>query len=110
MYPKQIEEYSTIISEHFKSWAIEQDADANRFSNYMKDSVCKKVFPKWLNSEDVILNESEVIECLNYAWAEYNLNSLKEKGLIDSIEDENGEEVWFPTEAGKKTVKNPENV
>lgn len=102
MYPQKVEEYCKIITDHFKSWAIEQEADPDKFSHYFNDSLCKKVFPKWLNSEDIILTENEVIECLNFAWAEYNLNSLKEKGLIDSIEDENGEEVWFPTQNGKK--------
>ena len=102
MYPQKVEEYSKTICNHFKTWAIEQEADPERFSYHFNESLCKKVFPKWLNSENIILTEIEIIECLNFAWVEYNLNSLKEKGLIDSFENENGEEVWFPTENGKK--------
>jgi len=102
MYPQKIEEYSTIVANGFKDWTIEQGSDPNKLFTYIKDSVSEKVFKKWLNSEDIILTESEAIECLNFAWTEYNLNSLKEKGLVDSIENENGEVVWFPTENGKK--------
>jgi hypothetical protein len=105
MYPQQIEDYSTLISDHFKPWAIEEGAEnPDNLISYLKDSISKKIFPKWLNSGDMIITEDELTECLKYSWAEYNLNSLKSKGMIDSIENENGEEVWFPTETGRKSM------
>jgi hypothetical protein len=109
MYPKQVEDYSTLISDHFRPWAVEQGADPDKFVEFFKESLSKKTFPKWLNGGEIILTEQDVIECLNYSWAEYNLNSLKDKGLIDSIENENGEEIWFPTEEGRK-YKQDENL
>ena len=102
MYPKQVEDYSILISDHFKQWAVEQGANPDKFVEFLKESLSKKTFPKWLNGGEIILTEQEVIECVNYSWAEYNLNYLKDQGLIDSIENENGEEIWFPTEEGRK--------
>jgi predicted transcriptional regulator len=38
------------------------------------------------------------------------LYDLKEKGLVDSYEDENTEEVFFLTEEGKKHMDNLDNI
>jgi len=31
MYPKQVEDYSTLISDHFRPWVVEQGADPDKF-------------------------------------------------------------------------------
>jgi predicted transcriptional regulator len=38
------------------------------------------------------------------------LNELKTKGLVNSYEDDNTEEMFFLTEKGKKVLKNDEKL
>ena len=58
---------------------------------------------KWINGKDLSdFNEEEFSENLNFSIIETDLLSLKEKGFLDSIDDEYGESHFFLTDKGKK--------
>jgi hypothetical protein len=72
----------------------------------------EKCFEKFIKGEDfmTILEGSDIENVLRLAAADTIVNSLKKKGLIDSIEDENGKTIEFLTAYGKKAYRemNPE--
>jgi len=54
-----------------------------------------------IDGKTVDTTEDEMLEVFNLMISSCILGSLKEKGLIDSFEDENNEELFFPTKMGK---------
>jgi Fe2+ or Zn2+ uptake regulation protein len=62
---------------------------------------CEKLTTKFINGdidEPVYCTENDLIQIIT----ETCLIELKEKGMVNSIEDENGDERFFLTEMGKK--------
>lgn len=111
MYPQQISDYAFDVSNHFRDWAIDEQIDPDKFCEIVQDEICKEVLPKWLNdSDDFELNDDELLEVIKISFTEYNLYSLQSKGLVDSIENEHGETIWFATEKGSKVItqENPD--
>jgi hypothetical protein len=104
MYPKQIKDYSISIADEFKKWSKQNNVDHDIFAEFLKKFISEKVLPRWLDNGETILDESELKECLDLAWIEYLLDSLRKKGMVDSIEDNNGEEIWFATKKGKEYI------
>jgi DNA-binding MarR family transcriptional regulator len=51
------------------------------------------------------LDEKEMMEVITRAAASSVLENLKKKGVINSVEDEDGEEHFFLTEEGKKIAE-----
>jgi len=60
------------------------------------------LLPKFLNGEDLLIDEDDVNKLFSMCIGNISIESLKEKGLIDTIEDEKGEEVIFLTKKGKE--------
>jgi predicted transcriptional regulator len=48
--------------------------------------------------------EEEFVDCCNQAVAHTLIRDLNNEGLVDSIEDENGEEVVWITEKGREVT------
>lgn len=57
-------------------------------------------------NEDKLLTEDQALEILNKTIINTNLDSLMDQGLIDGIENEDGEMVYWATDEGKKVAKN----
>jgi hypothetical protein len=74
--------------------------------------------PKWIEGkspEEYLENEDAFQRVIVKSITESVLTDLKERGMVDSIEDENGEEVFFLTPIGKGEVESmngldPENI
>lgn len=99
IYPKHIEEYADkMIKVASEDPEANKDLDMDTF----KKEICEKVLQKFLNNEDELrLSESEALDCVHYAIFQKAVKGLKEKGIVDTIEDENGEDIIFLTEKGK---------
>ena len=103
MYPQQIIDYSDDISNYFISWAETENLDPRKFCQILSYEISKRVFPKWIeDSSEFLLDESEVLDALQFAYTEYHLQSLQDQGLIDCMDNEDGETIWFPTEKGRQ--------
>jgi len=70
---------------------------------YMCDKLTEKFITGELDDEidSIIFNEKEIDTYLGAIIAQNILNSLKNKGLLYSIENENNEERFFSTPLGK---------
>lgn len=72
---------------------------------YFCDVFTEKFIKGEITDDDIIINEYEFHKYLTEIILISALQSLKENNLVDSIEDENNEEVFFLTELGKNAVK-----
>jgi hypothetical protein len=101
---KQIIEILSDIN-FFKDHEIEKTDFAEQYFN-------DKLTEKFINGEindDGVFGEEEMENFLKEIIAGSILHQLKEKGYINSYEDENTDEVFFLTEEGKEYVKNMSN-
>ena len=64
---------------------------------------------KFINGTEMIWSESEFYETINLAFAHTQIDNLKELKLIDSIENEHGEEVVWLTDMGKELIGSIKN-
>ena len=70
----------------------------------LESMLSESALVKFLGDGEVVWDEEEFLELLGMAEAQTHLNVLKGHGLIDSIEDENGKEIVWVTDMGKKLV------
>jgi hypothetical protein len=75
-------------------------------TNYLRDKLTDKFILGTLESEDDdVFTEEEYELILRELVAGSVLYELKEKGLVDSYEDEDTEEMFFLTKEGKKLLE-----
>jgi hypothetical protein len=107
--------YPSIVSEKANDFIeILKDIDFFEENEIEIDSsivnlICEKLIKKFIDgliseSDEVFdyLSEDEINSLLTEIITLSALNSLKDKGIIDSIENEYNEEMFFLTEEGKK--------
>lgn len=73
--------------------------------NRLCEELTQKFILRELDNEYGIFTEDEMETILSQIVVGTHLESLTKKGLIDSIINENGEEVFFLTETGKEEAK-----
>lgn len=72
---------------------------------YLKDKITEKYILGETELDVLSTTDEEFEQMLKEIIAGSVLTSLKEKGLVESYEDENTEEIFFLTEKGKEHVK-----
>jgi hypothetical protein len=90
----------------FKEHEIENTDFAKKYFN-------EKLTEKFINGElnnDAIFSEEEMEICLKEIITGSILYQLKEKGYINSYEDDNTEEIFFLTEDGREFIKNMKDL
>jgi len=79
-------------------------------TSFAKELLCEKLTEKFIEVgseiEGEVFSEKEFEEILKQIIVGTLLNELKNKGYINSYEDENTEETFFLTEDGKEMLKN----
>lgn len=95
-----------VESEFFADYEIQSTDFAKK---YLQDKLTEKfILGELENDEDEFLgvfNDDEFDVVLREIVAGSVLYELKEKGLVDSYEDDSTEEMFFLTEEGKKHMK-----
>lgn len=95
-----------VESEFFADYEIQSTEFAKK---YLLDKLTEKfILGELENDEDEFLgvfNDDEFDVVLREIVAGSVLYELKEKGLVDSYEDDSTEEMFFLTEEGKKHMK-----
>ena len=95
-----------VESEFFADYEIQSTEFAKK---YLQDKLTEKfILGELDNNEDEFLgvfNDDEFDIVLREIVAGSVLYELKEKGLVDSYEDDSTEEMFFLTEEGKKHMK-----
>jgi len=109
MYPQEVEEYLAkwpdTIEEILRDEGFQYTPEM--VNNIIYNVIGPKSLERFLNDGDVVIkfpDEVEggkfIIEIISYA----SLINLKSHGLVDTIEDENGQEIIFITEAGREVA------
>lgn len=107
--PIVVEETEHIIqglieSEFFSDYEIDNYTFARQ---YILDLLTQKFIDGLLEDEEVeLFSEDEFTKILQEIVAGTILYNLKQKGLINSYEDDSTEETFFLTEEGRKLLKN----
>ena len=107
--PIVVEETEHIIqglieSEFFSDYEIDDYTFARQ---YILDLLTQKFIDGLLEDEEVeVFTEDEFTKILQEIVAGTLLYDLKQKGLINSYEDDSTEETFFLTEEGRKLLKN----
>ena len=106
--PIVIEETNNLIeglkeSGFFEDYQIE---DLTFTNQHLLDLMTEKFINGQLDSDDELFGEDEFAKLLQELVAGSVLYELKEKGYINSYEDDETEEMFFLTEDGKKFLKN----
>lgn len=87
-----------------------QVIDSANLMDGIRDTILEKLFSdialnKFLSGGEMLWSEEEFESTLRTAFAQTQIENLRDLGLIDSIEDENGEEVVWLTDRGKELAK-----
>lgn len=85
-------------AEFFQKEEADYDVTFKRFADFF--------FTRWVNGEDMEdFPEKEFSDILNRSIIESDIKRLSERELLDSIEDESGETLYFVTEKGKREME-----
>jgi hypothetical protein len=68
----------------------------------LRELLGDSLIPKFCGGLDLVWEEEEFEEILKVSIVATTLKNMKETGLINSFEDEDGEETYFLTEKGKQ--------
>lgn len=104
MYPPTVENFL----DQLELGLIESDFYCEQSPGYDTDSPTvreefgKVIFDRWQRGLELILTEQEFMSIMQRCVAQSSIQRLVEKGLVDVIEDEHGEDVVFLTERGKQ--------
>jgi hypothetical protein len=106
IYPPAVEEQATYLIEDLYESGFFNDYEITNFdyiNEHVRDVLTEKFIDGTLDEEfDEIFTEEEFEQFLKELIAGSILYELKDKGLVNSYDDENTEEMFFLTEKGKK--------
>lgn len=101
MYPLAVQKRAKDMVNDISEILIEEDISAKE----MEKSFSSRLIKRFLEGTELILSGDEIEEALDEAILATTYNSLVEKGLMDCVENEKGENVYFLTELGKTIGK-----
>jgi len=107
IYPDSVEEKTQMCMEALeKAYAEMPEFNFDNSQAYLRDGISKIFFQQWLkgDEDEIGLDEEKIYKLMLMAEANYLLDGLEKKGYIDSIDDENGNEVVFLTTKGKNDM------
>jgi hypothetical protein len=103
-YPKPVSELTEKLLDGLEeeNFFETEHADYNITFRRFADSALKK----WIKGDDMDdFTEEEFSQILRFSMVETDLVRMSERGLLDSIEDSNGEAMYFLTDKGKKEIE-----
>jgi hypothetical protein len=108
-YPVTVQEWLDNLYDYLKTEGffegeeLEDSNEENVMSSFY-DIVGKAALQSWLESGDIRIEE-ELTKLLYQVIIKVHMEELRKSGMVDSIEDENGEEVVWLTPKGKDITK-----
>ena len=98
-YPEVVLDYSQKLTNALSEDNFFNDEEIN--PRIFFETLCEESTKKFIDDGSTILTEDEMMNVITNSCARSMLMSLKMKGILDSIETEDGEEKFFLTEQGK---------
>ena len=98
-YPEPVMDYAHKVTNTLNedNFFEEEEISPKVFFN----NLCENVLPNWIKGEALQLTEDQMMDVITHSAAQSVLQTLEQKGLLDSITDEDGEERFFLTADGK---------
>ena len=109
-YPVTVQEWLDNLYDYLKTEGffegeeLEDSNEENVMSNFY-EIVGKSALQSWLENGEVRLEEKQLSKLLYQVVIKVHVEELMKSGMVDSIEDENGEEVMWLTPKGKDINK-----
>lgn len=114
IFSPDILEYTNKIIQSLDDAAYDYDIDY--FEEYSDPVLGRKIFHRLLcetatrnllerEDGDIMLDSEQFMRCMRESVIRTSLETLRQKGLVDWIENENGDDVVFVTEKGKDMGK-----
>lgn len=103
-YPASVSELAEKLLEGLEEEGFfeREGADYNITFKRFADSI----FKNWVKGEDLEnISEEEFSQILNLSIIQSDLQGLTERGVLDTIENEEGEPMYFLTEKGKSEME-----
>jgi hypothetical protein len=113
-YPEPVKEVCNDVITELREQNFFEENEADEKITF--DFLCKTLLPKFLNGEELLWTDKEMDEYLRRCIVDSVIKSLENKGMVNTIEDENGETVVFMTKEQKENVEerlkdsSPENI
>lgn len=106
-YPEEVKQWASSLSSILFEEGFFEDYEVSPVHGIpiLERRLCEVAFPNWLNG-DITISEKSLEEVMRSSITEALLSGMREKGLIDSIENETGEELFFLTNYGKESLEN----
>ena len=113
--------YPEVVNEMSKKWTKiliengiceEHGLDPKYFGSSVEKVMSPLFLKQFIETGDCVLSfekDEDFMPILSTIIAECILMKLKDSGLVDSIENENGEEVFFLTKDGKEVAEKHKN-
>jgi hypothetical protein len=109
-YPAEVTKYSKEISSEFEEYSLVEFREPKEFMRLLEQKIEDECLQLWIEDpEDFRLTPEKLTEIVLTITTQTHINSLMRQGLVDGVEDENGEMIYFPTEKGKELHKQLEN-
>jgi hypothetical protein len=110
-YPQEVETYLNGIYESLVDDGFYFEEDIIEFGYEATRKVAgPMLLEQWLAGEMNFEEDGWFEKMLKLIIVNGRMMSLEKKGLIGSIDDEHGEEVFFTTENGRELLKKMENI
>ena len=100
-WPEPVVELTNLAVMAFKAEGLFEE-EPELLEEWFHEALAEIAFPKFVAGTDMWWSEDEIDNAINRGLAYSITMKLKEEGLMDWIEDENGEQMIFLTEKGKK--------
>lgn len=105
IWPDRVLEYADSVLK-----AIQDELDPEEVNpEILREELHRALFARMMQDSPLILSEEEFSQVYMLAAVQTTLSSLMERGIVDSIENEEGVPVYWLTPAGKEVVEQ-ENI
>ena len=110
-YPQEVETYIDGIYESLTEDGFYFKEDITEFAYKVTRKIAgPMILEQWLTGEINFDDDDWFERMIKLIIVNGRMMSLEKKGLIGSIDDEHGEEVFFATTKGKELIKNLEKL
>jgi len=106
-WPKPVVELTNIAVKAFREEGL-FEAEPELEEEWFYEALAEIAFPKFVDGRDMLWSEDEIDNAITKGLAYSITIQLKKEGLMDWIEDENGEQIIFLTEKGKQMGADPD--
>jgi hypothetical protein len=110
-YPDEVELFLNIMHMSFVEDGFYKDYDIEKYGEVALREVAAPVLMKlWVNGNLQELSDEQLGQIMKETVTMALFFSLRNKGMIDWIQDETGKDVMFVTKLGKEVIHQNKNI